>query len=116
MKSDCEKKGKTQPPGTHSSSLSREEQTEISDEAGFLALGSSPDFAPSPYSRTSGGLICAGTQLQATEIRLSDHSGGTAWDLHPLPFHPPEWRHPISESKNQKESITSPWACQTMTR
>src|SRR2546422_8403798 len=90
-------------PAMHSSSLSREEQTEITDEAGFLALGSSPDFAPSPYSRTSGGLICAGIQLQATEIPLSDYSGGAARGfVPPSPFPPPTRGAPPPTKKTKK--------------
>jgi len=29
----------------------------------------------------------------ASEVRLSDYSGGTVWDSHPLPFYPRQSRH-----------------------
>ena len=58
---------------------------ETGEEAGFLTNGSSPGFSPSPLSmqRVAGIL-----KLPGRRSRLSDYSGGTAWDSHPLPFYP----------------------------
>jgi hypothetical protein len=71
--------------GKHFRSLSREEFAETGEEAGFLTNGSSPGFSPSPFflKRVAGHLKQLGRRS-----RLSGYSGGTAWELHPLPFYP----------------------------
>ena len=71
---------------THFRSLSREELAETGEEAGFLTNGSSPGFSPSPFcSATSGGHLWTAAGRRS---RLSDYSGGTVWESHPLPFYP----------------------------
>ncbi len=82
----------------HSRTLSREERLKNEDEAGFLTLGSQPGFSPSPsYFNEWRATLDASAGRRS---RLSEYSGGTVWDSHPLPFYPRSGA-PQSECKDQ---------------
>jgi hypothetical protein len=97
----------------HSSSLSREELAETGDEAGFLTIGSLPGLSPSPFlinNEWRALAYCVGRRS-----RLSDYSGGTVWDLHPLPFYP-YWAPLFAFQRSIKKPTIPPdlESCQTI--
>jgi hypothetical protein len=69
----------------HFRSLSREELAETGEQAGFLTNGSSPGFSPSPFWFFNEWRAFRAA-AEAAEAWLSDYSGGTVWESHPLPF------------------------------
>jgi len=86
----------------HLSSLSREELAETGDEAGFLTIGSSPGFSPSPFLINNEWRALA--DCFGRRSRLSDYSGGTVWESHPLPFYPIQGTSVRISEINKKET------------